>query len=153
MALDKIWVVVDRSGDKPAPVSLELLSKAAQVGSTVEGVTWGDAGPLAADTGAHGATALHSVGDLGSSLPGPAVAAALAAQITAGSGPDAILIPQTYDGRDIAGRLSVRIDRPVLDQHRRPRVERRCAHHRARHLRGHRGTEGPLHRRPPPGSS
>ena len=42
------------------------------------------------------------------------MAAALAAQVAAGNGPDAILVPQTYDGRDIAGRLSVRIDRPVL---------------------------------------
>jgi electron transfer flavoprotein alpha subunit len=28
--------------------------------------------------------------------------------------PDAILIPTSYDGRDIAGRLSARLDRPVL---------------------------------------
>ena len=27
MALDKIWVVVDRSGDKVAPVALELLTQ------------------------------------------------------------------------------------------------------------------------------
>ena len=32
----------------------------------------------------------------------------------AGSGPDAVLLPATYDGRDIAGRLSVKLDRPVL---------------------------------------
>ena len=47
-------------------------------------------------------------------LPGPAVAAAIAAQIGGGNAPDAILVAQTYDGRDIAGRLSARIDRPVL---------------------------------------
>ena len=40
--------------------------------------------------------------------------AAVAAQIAAGGAPDAILVPQSYDGRDIAGRLSARIDRPVL---------------------------------------
>jgi electron transfer flavoprotein alpha subunit len=114
MALDKIWVVIDRAGDKVAPVSLELLSRARQLGGTVEAVTWGDAAPVAAEVGAHGASALHTVGDLGNGLPGPAVASALAAQIAAGNSPDAILVPQTYDGRDIAGRLSVRIDRPVL---------------------------------------
>jgi electron transfer flavoprotein alpha subunit len=114
MALDKIWVVVDRAGDKPAPVSLELLSKARELAGTVEGITWGDAGPIAGPVGAHGGTVLHTVGDIGSGLPGPAVAAALAAQVADGNGPDAILIPQTYDGRDIAGRLSARIDRPVL---------------------------------------
>jgi electron transfer flavoprotein alpha subunit len=114
MALDKIWVVVDRAGDKAAPVALELLSKARDLGGTVEGITWGDAAGLAADVGAHGAAALHTVGDLGGGLPGPAVAAALAAQVGAGNAPDAVLVAQTYDGRDIAGRLSARIDKPVL---------------------------------------
>jgi electron transfer flavoprotein alpha subunit len=114
MALDKIWVVVDRTGDKVAAGSLELLSKARDLGGTVEGITWGDAAPLAAEVGAHGASALHTAGDLGGGLPGPAVAAAAAAQVAAGNTPDAILVPQSYDGRDIAGRLSARIDRPVL---------------------------------------
>ena len=114
MALDKVWVLVDRTGDKPKPVSLELLSKAHSLGGTVEGVTWGDGSPLAAEVGAHGAAVLHTVGDIGEGLPGPAVAAAMAAQVAAGNGPDAILVPQTYDGRDIAGRLSAKIDRPVL---------------------------------------
>jgi electron transfer flavoprotein alpha subunit len=114
MALNKIWVVVDRGGDKVSPVSLELLTKAHQLAGTVEGVTWGDAGPLAAEAGSYGASALHTVGDLGSGLPGPAVAGAIAARIEAGSGPDAIFVAQNYDGRDIAGRLSVKVDRPVL---------------------------------------
>jgi electron transfer flavoprotein alpha subunit len=113
MAVD-VLVVVDRSGDKAAPVSLELLTKARQLGGTVEAVTWGDAEALAGAVGAHGATALHTVGDLGSGLPGPAVAAAIANQVSAGNVPGAVLVPQTYDGRDIAGRLSARIDRPVL---------------------------------------
>jgi electron transfer flavoprotein alpha subunit len=114
MALNKIWVVVDRGGDKVSPVSLELLTRARQLAETVEGVTWGDGGPLAADAGAHGASTLHTVGDLGAGLPGPAVAAAMAAQIEAGNGPDAVFVAQNYDGRDIAGRLSVKVDRPVL---------------------------------------
>jgi electron transfer flavoprotein alpha subunit len=114
MALDKIWVVVDHTGDKVAPASLELLTKAHRVGASVEGVTWGDAAALVGPVGAHGAMALHTVGDLGGGLPGPTVAAAMAAQVSAGNTPDAILVPQTYDGRDIAGRLSVRLDRPVL---------------------------------------
>jgi electron transfer flavoprotein alpha subunit len=114
MALDKIWVVVDHTGDKVAPVSLELLSKARGLAATVEGITWGDATPFAGAVGAFGGTALHTVGDIGSGLPGPAVAAGIAAQVSAGNTPDAVLVPQTYDGRDIAGRLSARIDRPVL---------------------------------------
>jgi electron transfer flavoprotein alpha subunit len=57
---------------------------------------------------------VYTTGDLGSSLPGVPVAAAIAGQIESGNAPDAILVPTTYDGRDIAGRLSARIDRPVL---------------------------------------
>jgi len=53
------------------------------------------------------------VGDLKGALPGVPVAAAIAQLVAAGS-PDAILIPTSYDGRDIAGRLSARLDRPVL---------------------------------------
>jgi electron transfer flavoprotein alpha subunit len=114
MAVSKIWVIVDRQGDKVAPISLELLSKARSLAETVEGVTYGDADTLASEVGAFGASVLHTVGDIGPSLPGPSVAAALAARISAGDAPDAILVPHNYDGRDIAARLSVKIDRPVL---------------------------------------
>ena len=114
MALNKILVVVARAGDKVAPVSLELITKARGLASTVEAVTWGDADGLAGDVGAHGATALHTTGDLGGGLAGPAVAAAIAEKLSSGESFDAVLIPQTYDGRDIAGRLSARLDRPVL---------------------------------------
>ena len=114
MALNTIWVVVDRSGDKVASVAFELLTKARQVAATVEAVTWGDASGIADQVGAYGATALHTVGDLGGGLPGPAVAAAIAAKIGGGSAPDAVFLAQSYNGRDIAGRLSARIDRPVL---------------------------------------
>ncbi|MHB1930238.1 MAG: electron transfer flavoprotein subunit alpha/FixB family protein, partial [Acidimicrobiales bacterium] len=60
------------------------------------------------------AQVLHTVGDVGGGLPGPAVAAAMAARIQAGEGPDAVLVPHNYYGRDVAGRLSAKIDRPVL---------------------------------------
>jgi electron transfer flavoprotein alpha subunit len=114
MAMNTIWVVVDRSGDKVASVALELLTKARQVAGSVEAITWGDATSLADQVGAYGATALHTVGDLGGGLPGPAVAAALAEKISGGTAPDAIFLAQSYNGRDIAGRLSARLDRPVL---------------------------------------
>ena len=42
------------------------------------------------------------------------VAAALAALVEGGNAPDAIFLPATYEGRDIAGRLSAKLDRPVL---------------------------------------
>jgi electron transfer flavoprotein alpha subunit len=54
------------------------------------------------------------VGDLGGALPGVPVASAMQALIEGGNAPDAILIPASYDGRDVAGRLSAKLDRPVL---------------------------------------
>jgi electron transfer flavoprotein alpha subunit len=119
VAVEKIWVVVERQGDAVAPLSLELLSKARSLAGRVEGVTWGEAGGIAAggmaaEVGSYGAATLYTVGDLGGGLPGPVVAAAIAARVAAGEGPNAVLVPHSYDGRDIAARLSVRIDRPVL---------------------------------------
>jgi electron transfer flavoprotein alpha subunit len=114
MATDRIWVILDHAGDKIAPLSLECLTKARALARTVECVTWGDGTAYATEAGAYGADVLHTVGDLGGGLPGPAVAAAMAAQIAAGNAPDAIIIPHNHDGRDVAARLSVKIDRPVL---------------------------------------
>ncbi|MDQ1417791.1 MAG: electron transfer flavoprotein alpha subunit [Acidimicrobiaceae bacterium] len=115
MATDRILVVAESFAGKALPVSLELLTRARQLAGTVEAVTWGDdAETVAAQLGAFGAIKVYSVGDLGWALPGVPVAAAIAALVEQGGPPDAILIPTTYDGRDIAGRLSVRLDRSVL---------------------------------------
>jgi electron transfer flavoprotein alpha subunit len=114
MALDTVWVVVERQGSAVTPLSFELLSEARGLAGAVEGVTWDDPDAIAVQVGAYGARVLHTVGDLDGRLPGPAVAAGMAAQIEAGGGPNAILVPHSYDGRDIAARLSVKIDRPVL---------------------------------------
>ena len=48
------------------------------------------------------------------SLQGVHVAAAIAAAIEGGSGPAAVLAGTTYDGRDVASRLSVALDAPVI---------------------------------------
>ncbi|MGH9016264.1 MAG: electron transfer flavoprotein subunit alpha/FixB family protein, partial [Acidimicrobiales bacterium] len=95
--------------------SLELLTQARTMGSTVAAVTWGGgADGVAAQLGDYGAGAVHDVGDLSGALPGAPVAAAVAALIESGDRPDVILIPASYDGRDIAGRLSVKIDTPII---------------------------------------
>jgi electron transfer flavoprotein alpha subunit len=114
MALNTIWVVAEVAEGRPLPVSLELLTKARELAGTVEAVAWGpDTSSHAAVLGSHGASRVHDVGDLGGALPGAPVGAAIAAAAQQG-GVDAVLVPHTYDGRDIAARLSARIDRPVL---------------------------------------
>jgi electron transfer flavoprotein alpha subunit len=115
VTVSKIWVVAEATAEgRVIPAALELLTGARALATTVEAVTWGDADAVAAELGAHGATTVWSVGDLAGALPGPAVAGAIAGAVAGGAGPDAILIAHNYDGRDIAARLSVRLDRPVL---------------------------------------
>jgi electron transfer flavoprotein alpha subunit len=115
MALNTIWVYAEAADGKVSPLTLELLTKARSLGGTVEAVYAGDdADAVAGPLGAHGATKVHSTGDLGGSLAGVPVASAIAKAIEGGSGPDLLLLGTTYEGRDIAARLSVAIDKPVL---------------------------------------
>jgi electron transfer flavoprotein alpha subunit len=115
MSVDTIWVLAEVADGAPITTSLELITAARSLAGTVEAVAWGEGTEsVAATLGDYGVTTVHDVGDLAGSLPGAPVAAAIAAAVQAGNGPDAVLFPATYDGRDIAGRLSVKLDRPVL---------------------------------------
>jgi electron transfer flavoprotein alpha subunit len=115
MTLSTIWVVAEAADGKPLPVTLELLTKARELAGTVEAVAWGaDTAAIAPALGAHGASTVHDVGDIAGALPGVPVASAIAGALSGGAAPDAILIPHTYDGRDIAARLSAKLDKPVL---------------------------------------
>ena len=54
MAIDKVWVLAEvaEGGGAPTPVTLELLTEARTVGSTVEAVAWGaETAALAANAG------------------------------------------------------------------------------------------------------
>ena len=110
-----IWVLAEAFEGKPLSVTLELLTRARELGSAVEAWTWGaDADSYAAELGRYGAAKVWSVGDIGAALPGVPVASAMAAQVAGGNTPDAVVFPQSYDGRDIAGRLSAKLGRGVL---------------------------------------
>jgi electron transfer flavoprotein alpha subunit len=92
-----------------------MLTKARELAGTVEAVYGGaDADAVAADLGAHGATKVLTTGDLGGSLAGVPVASAIAGQVEGGNAPDLIMFGTTYDGRDVSGRLSVLLDKPVI---------------------------------------
>jgi electron transfer flavoprotein alpha subunit len=114
MALNRIWVYAEATDGKVAPITLEMLTKARELGGTVEAVYGGDGAEVAEALGAHGATTVYATGDLGGSLAGVPVASAIAKQVGDGNGPDLIMLGTTYDGRDVAARLSVAVDRPVV---------------------------------------
>ncbi len=109
-----IWVHAEAADGVVAPITLELLAKARELGEA-EAV---HAGPgvddIAGELGAHGATKVHTTGSVGTGLQGPALASALAEAIEGGAAPDAILFGTTQDGRDVAARLSVKLNAPVI---------------------------------------
>jgi len=115
MGVDKIWVLAEASEEGAVKsTTLELLTKARELSDTVEAVFGGDGDDVAEELGEFGAATVHATGDLDGQLMGIPVASAIADAVEAGDGPDAILIGTSYDGRDVAARLSVMLDRTVI---------------------------------------
>jgi electron transfer flavoprotein alpha subunit len=114
MGIDNIWVFAQTTDGAASTGTLELLSKANSLGGTVSAFVAGAAGDAAAVMADHGAAKIYETGDLAGALPGAAVSAAMKAVIDGGDSPDLIMFPQSYDGRDVIARLSVKLDRTVL---------------------------------------
>jgi electron transfer flavoprotein alpha subunit len=114
MGIDNIWVFAQAADGAPTSGTLELLTKARSLGATVSAFIAGDGTDVAAALGDHGASKVFATGDLGGALPGVAVSAAMKAVIDGGESPDLVMFPQSYDGRDVMSRLSVKLDRTVL---------------------------------------
>ncbi|MGO9963660.1 MAG: electron transfer flavoprotein subunit alpha/FixB family protein [Acidimicrobiales bacterium] len=113
--MGKVWVLAEQQAGLPAGIVLELLTAARLLAAAVEAVTWAPGAEAAAGVlGRYGAGKVYTLGDIGESLPGPKVAASMAALFSTADRPEAILIGATHDGRDVAARLSARLDLPVL---------------------------------------
>lgn len=113
MAIDNIWVFAQVSNGGPTTASLELVTKARSLGGSVAVWVAGDGSTVAGALGAYGATKVYGV-DYGSNLAGSAVASAMKSVIDAGDSPDLVMFPQSYEGRDVMSRLSVKLDRTVI---------------------------------------
>jgi len=113
MGITNIWVFGQIANGAPTSGTLELVTKARSLGGTVSVWTGADGGTAAATLGEFGTSKVCAV-DYGSNLAGVAVASAMKAAIDAGDVPDLVMFPQTYEGRDVMARLSVKIDRTVL---------------------------------------
>jgi electron transfer flavoprotein alpha subunit len=114
MAISNIWVFAQGNNGAPTTATLELLTKARTLGGSVSAFVAGDGSSIASALGEYGAGKVYSTGDLGGSLPGVAVSAAMQTVIAGGDAPDLVLFPQNYEGRDVMSRLSVALDRTVL---------------------------------------
>jgi electron transfer flavoprotein alpha subunit len=114
MAVNTVWVLGEVNEGSMTSGTAELLTKARSLGDSVVAWVGDDPSAIAEAAGKYGASKVIGTGDLSGKLQGVPVAAAMAAAIESGNAPDLIMFPMTYDGRDIAGRLSVRLDRPVI---------------------------------------
>jgi len=116
MGLNKIWVFGETAGGSVATITLEMLAAARALADEVEVFMAGDGDDHAAELGEHGAEVVYCTGELDGQMQGPAVASAVAGAIGSKDvdAPDAFLLGTTQDGRDVAGRLSVKLDTPVI---------------------------------------
>ena len=112
MALPKVWVFAetDENGAITA-LTKELLTKARELGDTVEAFHPGDGAAVAEALGAYGATTVHATGSLEGQLVGAPAGAALAA---ASEGVDLVLGGTTYDARDTFGVAAAKTGKPVI---------------------------------------
>ena len=105
----KVWVYADVRPGAVDPSALELLTKARQLGDTVEAVALGPGATEAAGTlGEYGATTVFASDDeiYADTLGQPAAQALF--ELVQEHQPDLVLFSQSYDARDVAGRLQAK---------------------------------------------
>ena len=107
------WVFIEETEGAPAPIGLEMLAKARTFGYT--SVIYFGAGSETAfaELGNHGASTVYHLTPAAGSL-GTAEVAVAVADLIAKHSPDVIMFGMTYNDRDIAGRLSAKLDRPIV---------------------------------------
>jgi len=107
------WVFIEETEGAPAPIGLEMLAKARTFGDT--SVIYFGAGSEAAfaELGNHGASTVYHLAPTAGSL-GTAEVAVVVADLIAKHSPDIAMFGMTYNDRDIAGRLSAKLDRPIV---------------------------------------
>jgi electron transfer flavoprotein alpha subunit len=103
------WVYAEVGPDGPHPVAFELLAHAGSFGTNVAAVALGPGAVASAEAlGAHGAATVYASDDpVFAEHPGRPAAHVLAG-LVAEHAPDVVLFAQTYDSRDVAGRLQAR---------------------------------------------
>jgi electron transfer flavoprotein alpha subunit len=106
----EVLVVVEASGADVKKVSLEMLTMARALGSP-SAVVFGDVDP--ARLGEYGADKVYQVGgEIDGYLVAPKAGAL--AQLVKQVQPAAVLLGSTQEGKEIAGRLAVKLDNGVL---------------------------------------
>jgi electron transfer flavoprotein alpha subunit len=113
MTVNTTWVFIEEKQGRPAPLGLELLTKARSLGGALAAVLVGDGSDAVfTELGRFGAQTVYHLTP-GDRLPAAGVAQAMA-DLAAAHAPDLVLFGLTSTDRDVAGRLSARLDKPVI---------------------------------------
>src|SRR5438309_4424190 len=112
----KVWVYADVSPEgKPHPVALELLTKARDLGDTLEAVTLGPGATQAAQTlGEYGAATVYASDDEAYAEHGAQPRTHALHELVKEHSPDLVLFALTYDSRDVAARLAARTGSTIM---------------------------------------
>lgn len=107
------WIFIEEEAGAPADVGLEILTKAREMGDTTVVYLGSGSDEAFATLGEYGATSVFHL-QAGSESMNIAAAANALADLIAEHNPELILFGQTYTDRDVAGRLSAKLDRTVI---------------------------------------
>ena len=109
-----VWVFAETVDGIPKPVVLELLTKARSLGETTAVALGPGAAKSAQTLGQYGAKKvyLHQDAAFREVLATPAVD--LLARLVEKNQPDLLIFGMTYDGRDVASRLSARLGTALI---------------------------------------
>ena len=109
-----VWVFAETVDGAPKPVVLELLTKARSLGETTAVALGPGASKSAATLGEYGAKKVYAHEDAAfrDVLATPAVD--LMARLIEKDRPDLVIFGMTYDGRDVASRLSARLGTALI---------------------------------------
>ena len=116
--MSEVLVLVDHSGGEVKKVTLELLTAARRLGEPSAVVVGepGTAGKLKDALASHGAEKVYAAesAEAGNFLVTPSVE--VLASLVSQASPAAVLVPASVDGKEIAGRLAVKLDSGLLSE-------------------------------------
>ncbi|MGV1003954.1 MAG: electron transfer flavoprotein subunit alpha/FixB family protein [Candidatus Nanopelagicales bacterium] len=112
--MSEVLVLVEHADGQAKKVTLELLALALKLGEPSAVVIAADLGEMAADLAGHGTAKIYHAADPALADTVVAGKVAVLAELVGSATPAAVLVASTAEGKEIAGRLAVRIDAGVI---------------------------------------
>src|SRR5947209_180371 len=112
--MSEVLVLVEHVDGAPKKVTLELLTLARSLGEPAAVFVGNGADVAKEKLGEYGATKIYVAGDAEADGYLVAPKAEVLAQVVQQASPAAVLIPSSPEGKEVAGRLAVKLDSGVL---------------------------------------